>query len=41
MPAHLRTLYTVDDPELAATLEPLLDHRDFIYREHLELPVEL
>ena len=39
MPGYLRTLYTLDDPK--PVLSPLLEHRDFIYREHLELPVEL
>jgi glutathione S-transferase len=39
MPGYLRTLYTLDEPE--PVLSPLLEHRDFIYREHLQLPVEL
>jgi len=42
MPAGLRALYELNDPTLRAACSPeLLAHRDFVYREHLELPVEL
>ena len=42
MPAGLRTVYELTDPALRAACSPeLLAHRDFVYREHLELPVEL
>jgi glutathione S-transferase len=37
----LREGYTVRDPEVRKSLAPdLLEHRDFIYREHLELPLD-
>lgn len=37
-----RDVYTNTDPLLrAATVPILMAHRDFIYREHLELPVDL
>ena len=42
IPAGLRPLYELSDPALRAACSPeLLAHRDFVYREHLELPVEL
>jgi glutathione S-transferase len=42
MPAGLRALYELKDPALRAACSPeLLAHRDFVYREHLELPVRL
>jgi hypothetical protein len=41
MPAMLRAGYTVTDPETLAAADPiLLEHRDFIYAEHLELPLQ-
>ena len=37
-----RAAYRVRDPAVREATEPkLLEHRDFIYREHLELPVRL
>jgi len=37
-----RAAYAVRDPTVLAAVDPeLLAHRDFVYREHLELPVEL
>lgn len=40
MPDFLRQSYSNIDPQIAAAAAPeLLAHRDFIYREHLELPV--
>jgi glutathione S-transferase len=37
-----RGLYTLDDPELRARVAPtLMEHRDRIYREHLQLPVQV
>ena len=37
----LREGYTVRDPEVRGSLTPeLLEHRDLIYREHLELPLD-
>ncbi|NNL68063.1 MAG: hypothetical protein HKP30_17575 [Myxococcales bacterium] len=41
MPEMLRAGYRLEDPELAAAADPiLLEHRDFIYREHLSLPLD-
>lgn len=40
MATAFRDFYTNKDPVVAAALSPLLlEHRDFIYREYLELPV--
>jgi hypothetical protein len=40
MPAMLRAGYTVTDPETLEAADPiLLEHRDFIYETHLELPL--
>lgn len=42
MPAGLRPLYELGDPALRSACSPeLLAHRDFIYRQHLELPIHL
>lgn len=42
MPDMFRDVYTNADPILKkATSKILMDHRDFIYREYLELPVDL
>ncbi|MBI3301400.1 MAG: hypothetical protein HYZ72_04885 [Deltaproteobacteria bacterium] len=42
MPQSSRTLYTNTDPVVQAAVNPLLmEHRDFIYREYLELPIDL
>ncbi|MGE0823418.1 MAG: hypothetical protein AB7G75_35470 [Candidatus Binatia bacterium] len=42
MPDTFRTLYTNTDLVIQAAVTPqLLAHRDFIYREYLELPVDL
>jgi glutathione S-transferase len=42
MPAGLRSVYEVTDPALRSACSPeLFAHRDRIYREHLELPVQL
>jgi glutathione S-transferase len=36
----LRRMYTATDPELLAALDPrLLEHRDFVFARHLELPL--
>ncbi len=41
MAPQYRSAYTNRDPEIAAAVSPLLyEHRDFIYREYLELPVD-
>jgi glutathione S-transferase len=42
MPQGFRKMYTCDDPTVMSAVTPtLLEHRDFIYREYLELPVDL
>jgi len=42
MPEMLRNAFESKDPDTVKALDPiLLEHRDFIYREHLELPIEL
>lgn len=40
MPAGLRSVYTVTGPVREALDPALLAHRDFVYREYLELPVD-
>jgi glutathione S-transferase len=41
MPDMFRAMFTATNPEVRAALSPaLLAHRDFVYREHLVLPVE-
>jgi len=40
MASNFRGFYTSRDPEVVAAFSPaLVEHRDFIYREYLELPV--
>jgi glutathione S-transferase len=42
MPANFRRMYQCEDPVIRAALPPqLLAHRNFIYHEYLELPVDL
>jgi glutathione S-transferase len=42
IPERMRPMFTATEPEMLSMLEDgLLEHRDFIYREHLELPVPL
>ena len=42
MDPGLRMGYTLSDPDVRKAADPLLlEHRDFIYREYLELPVQL
>src|SRR2546430_4607675 len=42
MPQPFRKSYTNTDPIIQAAVNPLLlEHRDFIYREYLELPIDL
>lgn len=37
----MRAQYTVEDPEVLAAASPLLlEHRDFVYETHLELPLD-
>lgn len=42
MPQAFRAMYTNTDPVVQAAVTPLLiEHRDFIYHEYLELPIDL
>jgi glutathione S-transferase len=42
MPANFRKMYQCADPIVRAALTPqLLAHRDFIYHDYLELPIDL
>jgi len=42
IPDAMRPIFTATEPSVIALLEAgLLDHRDFIYAEHLPLPVEV
>ncbi len=42
MPQAFRTMYTNTDPVVQAAVTPLLlEHRDFVYHEYLELPIDL
>ena len=42
MPQPFRKMYTNTDPVVQAAVKPiLLEHRDFIYHEYLELPIDL
>ena len=42
MPNGFRTMYTNTDPVVQAALNPiLLEHRDMIYHDYLELPIDL
>ncbi len=42
MPGGLRSVYEVTDPKLRSACSPeLFAHRDRVYREHLELPIQL
>ncbi|HEY8154625.1 MAG TPA: hypothetical protein VII72_10905 [Myxococcota bacterium] len=42
MSAGMRGAYELSDPALRSACSPeLLAHRDFVYREHLELPIQL
>jgi hypothetical protein len=40
MAPGLRKAQTMTDPALLAAAKPLLEHRDFIYREYLKLPLD-
>jgi glutathione S-transferase len=41
MPAVIRPMYELAEPERGHCSPELLAHRDFVYSEHLELPVDL
>jgi len=40
MAPGLRKAQTMTDPALLAAAKPLLEHRDFIYRKYLKLPLD-
>jgi hypothetical protein len=41
MADFMRSQYEVTDPTVLAALDPaLLEHRDRVYAEHLELPLD-
>jgi glutathione S-transferase len=41
MPAQTRAMYSIQHPTIEAALDPaLIAHRDFVYEEHLVLPLE-
>ncbi len=41
MPHWLRVTYTANDPRVVAAIKPIvLEHRDFIYHEYLQLPLD-
>lgn len=41
MPRTIRAVYSLQDPVVRAAVDPaLLEHRDFIYRTHLALPLD-
>ncbi|HZY60417.1 MAG TPA: hypothetical protein VFE56_11675 [Candidatus Binataceae bacterium] len=41
MPHWLRITYTASDPRVVAAIKPIvLEHRDFIYHEYLQLPLD-
>jgi glutathione S-transferase len=42
MPERIRTMFTTNDPTVVAALKPILiEHRDLIFKNYLELPVDL
>src|SRR5271170_4851052 len=42
MPERMRAMFTTTDPTVVAAIKPiLLEHRDFIFKTYLELPVDL
>ena len=42
MPERIRTMFTTTDPTVVAALNPILyEHRDFIFKTYLQLPVDL
>ena len=42
MPEMIREMFTITDPAIVAATKPILfEHRDFIFKNYLELPVDL
>ena len=44
MPMHerMRAMFTTTDPTVVAALKPILiEHRDFIFKNYLKLPIDL
>ena len=42
MPRRVREMFTITEPTIVAAMHPILfEHRDFIFKNYLELPVDL
>jgi hypothetical protein len=42
MPRQIREMFTITEPSIVAAMDPILfEHRDFIFKNYLELPVDL
>ena len=42
MPKIIREMFTTTEPAIVAAMYPILfEHRDFIFRNYFELPVDL
>ena len=42
MQARIREVFTITEPTIVAATHPILiEHRDFIFKNYLELPVDL
>jgi glutathione S-transferase len=42
MPSRVRAMFTATEPTIVAAIKPILiEHRDFIFKNYLELPVDL
>jgi hypothetical protein len=42
MPQRIREMFTITEPTIVAAIDPILfEHRDFIFKQFLELPVDL
>jgi glutathione S-transferase len=42
MPRRVREMFTITEPSIVAAMRPILfEHRDFIFKNYLELPVDL
>jgi hypothetical protein len=42
MPEMIREMFTTTEPRIVAATNPILiEHRDFIFKNYLELPIDL
>ena len=42
MPSRVRAMFTTTEPTIVAAIKPILiEHRDFIFKNYLELPIDL